>query len=128
MPGRDSRLPVLLVTCETSWLAPTRMPAALHRAGFEVTLLCPPGALALLSPYVVRTGELRADANPREWLFALAATVKAAQPLLILPGCEMSLRLLQDFVLALRSISVKTARARSRNSSSDRWAIPGTSG
>jgi hypothetical protein len=92
-------IPVLLATCESSWLAPVRMPAALHRAGFEVALLAPSGALAARSRFVARSFVLREHAHAREWLLALAAAVDACRPALVLPGDEMSLRLMQALVL-----------------------------
>jgi hypothetical protein len=68
---RPVPISTLLVTCESAWLAPIRMPGALARAGFEVTLLAPPDAVAARSRYVARSRALPANANPREWLLAL---------------------------------------------------------
>jgi hypothetical protein len=90
------RIPALLVTCEAEWLAPIRMPAALHRAGFEVTLLAPPGALAAHSRHVAQSRLLPENATAQEWLFALVAAVEATVPTILLPGDEMSLRLMQE--------------------------------
>ena len=74
------------------------MPGALHRAGFEVTLLAPPGALAAHSRHVARSRLLPENATAQEWLFALIAAVEAAAPTILLPGDEMSLRLMQAIV------------------------------
>jgi hypothetical protein len=74
------------------------MPAALHRAGFDVTLLAPPGALAAHSRHLARSMLLPSDATAQEWLFALIATVEAVAPTILLPGDEMSLRLMQAIV------------------------------
>ncbi len=71
------------------------MPAALHRAGFEVTLLAPPGALAGHSRHVTQSRLLPKNATAQEWLFALVAAVEATAPTILLPGDEMSLRLMQ---------------------------------
>jgi hypothetical protein len=92
------RIPALLVTCESEWLAPIRMPAALHRGGFDVTLLAPSGALAAHSRHVIRSRLLPENATAQEWLFALVAAVEAAAPAILLPGDEMSLRLMQAIV------------------------------
>jgi len=93
-------IPTLLVTCESTWLAPIRMPAALHRAGFDVTLLAPDGAVAAYSRYVTRSRTLPATANAQEWLFALIAAIDATAPDIVLPGDEMTLRLMQGLVTA----------------------------
>lgn len=77
---------------------PIRMPAALHRAGFEVTLLAPPGALAAHSRHVTQSRLLPEKATAPEWLFALIASVEAVAPTILLPGDEMSLRLMQAIV------------------------------
>jgi len=74
------------------------MPAALHHAGFEVTLLAPLGALAAHSRHVTRSRLLPENATAQEWLFALIAAVAAVEPTIILPGDEMSLRLMQGIV------------------------------
>jgi hypothetical protein len=100
LPAPAVAIPILLVTCESTWLAPIRMPGALARAGFEVTLLAPPDAVAARSRYVARSRALPADANPREWLLALVAAIDASRPQILLPGDETSLRLLQAFVLS----------------------------
>ncbi len=92
------RIPALLVTCESEWLAPIRMPAALHRGGFDVTLLVPSGALAAHSRHVTRSRLLPENASAQEWLFALIAAVEAVAPAILLPGDEMSLRLMQALV------------------------------
>ncbi|HEX6795680.1 MAG TPA: hypothetical protein VF304_17670 [Casimicrobiaceae bacterium] len=92
-------IPALVVTCESTWLAPIRMPGALARAGFEVTLLSPPDALAARSRHVARSHTLPDKANAQAWLLALAAAVDAARPAIVFPGDETSLRLMQTFVL-----------------------------
>ncbi len=77
------RIPVLLVTCESEWLAPIRTPAALHRAGFEVTLLAPPGALAAHSRHLTQSRVLPENASAQEWLFALVAAIEATAPTIL---------------------------------------------
>jgi hypothetical protein len=92
-------IPVLLVTSEAQWIGPARMPASLHRAGFEVTLLAPANALAQRSRFVTRSGVLPDGANSHDWIFALVAAIRASRPKIVLPGDEMTLRLLQTIVL-----------------------------
>jgi biotin carboxylase len=74
------------------------MPGALHRAGFEVTLLAPPGAFAAHSRHVAQSRLLPENATAQEWLFALIAAIEATAPTILLPGDEMSLRLMQAIV------------------------------
>ena len=91
-------IPALLVTSEQQWIGPTRMPAALAHAGFEVTLLAPAGALAHHSRFVARAGTLPDNANARDWIFAFVAAVRASRPTIVIPGDEMTLQLLQMIV------------------------------
>ena len=74
------------------------MPGALHRAGFEVTLLAPPGAFAAHSRHIAQSRLLPENATAQEWLFALIAAIAATAPTSLLPGDEMSLRLMQAIV------------------------------
>jgi predicted ATP-grasp superfamily ATP-dependent carboligase len=91
--------PVLLVTTATRWFGPARVPRALARAGFEVTLLAPRGSLAEHSGFVSKVGHIPDNATPMQWIFAFAASVKATSPRLVVPGDDTALRLLQTLVL-----------------------------
>jgi hypothetical protein len=68
------------------WFAAARVPRALAKAGSEVTLLAPRGSLAEHSSYVSRIGHIPDNANPMQWVFALAASVQATSPRLVVPG------------------------------------------
>jgi hypothetical protein len=92
--------PVLIVTTTTRWLGAARTPLALANAGFEVSLLTPKGSLAEHSGYVSKIAYVPDRATPREWIHALAATVRATSPWLIIPGDDTALRLLELLVLA----------------------------
>jgi hypothetical protein len=92
--------PVLIVTTTTRWLGAARTPHALVNAGFEVSLLAPRGALAEHSRYVSKIGYVTDSATAREWVYALAATIRATSPRLILPGDDTALRLLELLVRA----------------------------
>lgn len=74
------------------------MPAALARAGFEVTLVAPSGALAARSRYVTHSRALPETANAQTWLLTLVAAIEATAPAIVLPGDETSVRLMQTFV------------------------------
>ncbi len=92
--------PILLVATATQWLGAARIPRPLVEAGFEVALLAPKNSLAEKSRFVGRVGHLPDNATPREWLYALAAMVKASSPRIIIPCDDMAVRLLQTLVLS----------------------------
>jgi len=92
--------PVLIVTTTTRWLGAARSPRVLANAGFEVSLLTPRGSLAEHSRYVAKIGYVPDGGTPREWVHALAATVRATAPTLIIPGDDTALRLLELLVHA----------------------------
>jgi predicted ATP-grasp superfamily ATP-dependent carboligase len=92
-------LPVLLVATDARGFVATRIPRALSRAGFEVTLLAPQGSVVEHSSYVARVGHLPDNATPMQWVFAFAASIKATSPHLVVPGDDGALRLLQTFVI-----------------------------
>lgn len=71
------------------------MPRALAQAGFEVTLLTPPGSLAEKSGYVAKIAYLPEKATPEEWVHAFAATAKATEARLVVPCDDNAFRLLQ---------------------------------
>jgi hypothetical protein len=99
--ARDSApIPALIVATATRWLGAARSPRALVNAGFEVSLFTPRGSLAEKSGYVSKIRYVPDGAMPREWVHALAATVRATSPRLIIPGDDTALRLLQWLVLA----------------------------
>ncbi|HVN34702.1 MAG TPA: hypothetical protein VMU96_05530 [Casimicrobiaceae bacterium] len=89
---------VLLVATATRGFGTARMPRAFARAGFDVTLLAPKGSLAEKSRFVRRIGQLPDNATPKDWIYALAATVKATVPRVVIPCDDMSLRLLDLLV------------------------------
>lgn len=90
----DMRPVALLVSTETGWFGAARIPRALAKAGFDVALLTPPNALAEKSRFVGKVGHLPENASTAQWVFALAAMVKATAPRIILPTDDMSFRLL----------------------------------
>src|SRR5690242_18514040 len=89
---------VLLVSTATRWFGTARMPRALAHAGFDVALLAPSGSLAAKSRFVGKIGHLPENATTRDWIYALAATVKATAPRLVIPCDDMSFRLLDLLV------------------------------
>jgi len=94
------KTPVLLVSTTTRWFGTARIPGALAKAGFDVSLLTPRNSLAEKSRFVARVGYLPDDATPMQWVFAFATMVKAIAPRLVLPCDDMAFRLLQMLVLS----------------------------
>lgn len=93
------KVPVLMLSTAPLWLGTARMPRALARAGFDVYLLAPQNSLASKSRYVTTTWFLPDAAMPMEWLMALLGAVDACSPRLLIPGDEMTIRLLFALVL-----------------------------
>ncbi len=91
---------LLLVSTNTHWYGPARIPRSLDDAGFEVSLLAPAGSLAEKSRFIARVGHLPNGATVEQWIFAFAAMVKACAPKLVVPGDDTAVRLLQMLVLA----------------------------
>lgn len=86
--------PVLLVLTALRWVGAARMPRALAQAGFEVTLLTPPGSLAEKSAFVAKIAYLPEKATPEAWVHAFAATAKATAARLVVPCDDNAFTLL----------------------------------
>jgi predicted ATP-grasp superfamily ATP-dependent carboligase len=95
-----SGVSVLLVSTATRAYGTARAPRSLAKAGFDVTLLTPPNSLAETSRFVRRIAYLPPDATTMQWVHALAATVKGASPLLVIPCDDLAFRLLAMLVVA----------------------------
>jgi len=91
-------VPVLLVATATLWLGAARIPRALTRAGFEVSLLAPRGALAEASRHVRRIHHLPEDADGAAWALAFTQAVETLRPRIVVPTDDMAFRLLQMLV------------------------------
>jgi glutathione synthase/RimK-type ligase-like ATP-grasp enzyme len=91
-------IPVLLAATATKWASPARLPYELVRAGFDVSLLAPKGALVAQSRYVAAFTPLPDSATPLQWTHLLAATVEAGPPRLIVPCDDATLHLMMLFV------------------------------
>lgn len=87
--------PVLLVLTALRWVGAARMPRALAQAGFEVTLLTPPGSLAEKSGFVAKIAYLPEKTTPEAWVHAFAATAKATEARLVVPCDDNAFALLQ---------------------------------
>ena len=96
-------VPLLLVSTAARWYGAERMPRALAKAGFEVTLLTPRRSLGESSRFVRRVAYLADHTTPLDWIHAVAATVRAVTPAQIVPCDDVSFRLLAMLVVALPS-------------------------
>jgi predicted ATP-grasp superfamily ATP-dependent carboligase len=90
--------PVLLVSTATQYIGTARMPEALAKAGFEVSLLTPSNSLAAKSRFVAHCDFLPDNATPLQWLSSFVAMVDSISPRLVLPCDDNSFRLLQTLV------------------------------
>src|SRR5260221_12449555 len=86
----STRVPILLVATETRWFGPARSPRALSRAGFDVSVLVPRGALAVASGYPTRIGYVPDNASALEWFGALAEMITTVATRLLVPWAGMS--------------------------------------
>ncbi|MEO8537576.1 MAG: hypothetical protein ABI533_08610 [Betaproteobacteria bacterium] len=93
-------VPVLLLSTGTRGYGTARAPRSLARAGFDVTLLTPRGTLAESSRFVSRVAHLPERVTQLEWIHAVAATVRAIAPALVIPCDDMSFRLLATLAIA----------------------------
>ena len=84
----------LLVSTGTLWIGTARFPRTMARAGFEVALLTPKGALAEKSRFVHRLAYVPDAANATQWVYAFASMVRAVAPAIVLPCDDMAFRLL----------------------------------
>ena len=91
---------ILLVLTRTDWLGTARIPRVLAKAGFDVAVLAPRGALIEKSGFLSRIGYIEAQTPPIEWLAAVLRMVEEVSPRMIVPGDELALRLLFRLVLA----------------------------
>jgi hypothetical protein len=95
----DDRPAVLVVTMGTDYVAPARMPRELSRAGFAVTLIAPKGALATHTGFVDKVGYFPENPTVYEWMQVLAGAMRRIDPRLVLPGDDVTLRMLMWLVL-----------------------------
>ena len=92
------RLSVLIVAAEMNWISTSRMPGALHHAGFDVTVLAPRDALVTKSRYARRVGHFPNDCTYALWVSTFAAAVRVQAPAMIVPGDDRSAGLLHKVI------------------------------
>lgn len=87
---------VLLVTFSADYPAPARMPRELHRAGLEVVMLAPRGALCTKTRFVDKLNYMPEEHSVREWIEALADLARATGARLLLPGDDVAVQALMQ--------------------------------
>jgi predicted ATP-grasp superfamily ATP-dependent carboligase len=97
-PTEQMSTPVLLVSTATQYIGTARMPEALAKAGFEVSLLTPTNSLAAKSRFVAHCDLLPDNATPLQWLSSFVAMVDSVSPRVVLPCDDNSVRLLRSLV------------------------------
>jgi len=93
-----ARPTLLLVTFSTDYPAPARMPRELARAGFEVVLLAPPGALAARTRFVDSVHVMPAEQSQPDWIAQLADLARQSRARLLLPGDDVTVQLFIQIV------------------------------
>jgi len=91
---------ILLVASAPDWIGTARFPKALHGAGFSVTLLAPPNALAATSRFVDRVVSFPPQLSVYDWVYSLADAVRLAAPRMLVPCDDLTVRLLHSIVVA----------------------------
>jgi Carbamoyl-phosphate synthase L chain, ATP binding domain len=91
-------IPVWLAATATGYATAARLPREFARAGFDVSVLAPKGALVTESRHVAGVSLLPDRATPMQWLYMLAASVEKRPPRLIVPCDETTLQLMMLFV------------------------------
>ena len=91
-------IPVLLAATAIKWTSPARLPRELVRAGFDVAVLAPKGALVAESRYVGSVTQLPDGATPMHWMYLLSACVESCAPRLIVPCDDTTLQLMMSFI------------------------------
>jgi hypothetical protein len=97
-PAAHMTTSALLVSTAPRYMGTARIPGALARAGFDVSLLIPRNSLAETSRFAMRVEHLPTGATPAQWVNAFAAMVEATSPRIVLPCDDTAFRLLQLLV------------------------------
>ncbi len=98
VPPARRRPTVLLVTFSPDYPAPARMPRELQRAGIEVILLAPPGALCTKTRFVDRLQHMPEEQSILEWIDALVELVHATGARLLLPGDDVTVQVFMQIM------------------------------
>lgn len=106
------KLSVLIVCAEINWISTSRMPGALHHAGFDVNVLSPRDALITKSRFARRIGYFPSDCTYPFWAQTIATAVRTHSPALIVPGDDRTAALLHRVITDPPSGLVPALHAR----------------
>jgi len=87
---------VLVVTLALDFTAPARMPRELKRAGFNVAVLAPQGAICTRTRFADSVHIMPAEQTLPEWIEALADLARSIEARLLLPGDDPTLYVLMQ--------------------------------
>src|SRR5664279_2892835 len=90
--------PALLVATAPRYMGTARIPGALAKAGFDVSLLIPANSLAEKSRFVTRVAHLPDRATPAQWIDAFVTMVETVSPRIVVPCDDTAFQLLQLLV------------------------------
>ena len=91
-----ARTTVLVITLAVDFSAPARMPRELKRAGFNVAVFAPQGALCTRTRFADSVHIMLAEQTLPEWIEALADLARSIEARLLLPGDDPTLYVLMQ--------------------------------
>src|ERR1700746_2432879 len=94
----SARTTVLILTLAVEFPTPARMPRELKRAGFNVAVLAPEGAICARTRFADSVHIMPADQSLPDWIAALADLVQSLDARLLLPGDDPTLYVLMQLV------------------------------
>jgi predicted ATP-grasp superfamily ATP-dependent carboligase len=89
---------VLVVTLGVEYTAPARMPRELKRAGFNVAVLAPKGAICTRTRFADSVHVMPAEQTLPQWIEALADLARSVEARLLLPGDDVTVYVLMQLV------------------------------
>lgn len=92
--GGSPRMNVLILTLAVEFPTPARMPRELKRAGFNVAVLAPEGAICTRTRFADSVHIMPADQSLPDWIAALVDLVQSLDACLLLPGDDPTLYVL----------------------------------
>src|SRR5437016_3078635 len=100
IPGNQSDdqspLRALLVTLATNWIGFARMPNALAKRGFDVSLIAPVGALVTFARPLARVLTFQTQISREIFWKTVGQQIDRLQPHVLIPGDDLTVRLLHE--------------------------------
>jgi len=97
VPAADGARPaVLVLTLGVEYTAPARMPRELKRAGFDVAVLAPEGAICTRTRFADSVHIMPAEQTLPQWIEALADLARSVNARLLVPGDDPTVYVLMQ--------------------------------